>query len=61
MYQCFHCLNNSVIWSGDFTFEDMGYGWRGGLFTSAIVLIVERKSNTVFRLMPKKARRMNNV
>ena len=24
MYQCFHCLNNSVIWSGDFTFEDMG-------------------------------------
>ena len=25
MYQCFHCLNNSVIWSGDFTFEDMGY------------------------------------
>ena len=20
MYQCFHCLNNSVIWSGDFWF-----------------------------------------
>ena len=29
MYQCFHCLNNSVIWSGDFTFEDMGY--EGGV------------------------------
>lgn len=30
MYQCFHCLNNSVIWSGDFTFEDMGYDGEGG-------------------------------
>ncbi len=29
MYQCFHCLNNSVIWSGDFTFEDMGYEGEG--------------------------------
>ena len=29
MYQCFHCLNNSVIWSGDFTFEDMGYEGDG--------------------------------
>ena len=29
MYQCFHCLNNSVIWSSDFTFEDMGYEGEG--------------------------------
>ena len=29
MYQCFHCLNNSVIWSGDFTFEDMWYDGEG--------------------------------
>ena len=29
MYQCFYCLNNSVIWSGDFTFEDMGYDGEG--------------------------------
>ena len=50
MNQCFQGLNNSVIWSGDFTFEDMGYEGEG-LFTSAIVLIVERKSNTAFRLM----------
>ena len=21
-YQCFHCLSNSVIWRGDFSFED---------------------------------------
>ena len=51
MYQCFHCLNNSVIWSGDFTFEDMGYEGEGGSFTSAIVLIAGRKLNTAFRLM----------
>lgn len=25
MYQCFHCLNESVIWCGDFDSEDYGY------------------------------------
>lgn len=29
MYQRFHCLNNSVIWSGDFDFEDMGCEGEG--------------------------------
>ena len=22
MYECFHCLHNSVIWDADFDFED---------------------------------------
>lgn len=25
MYQCFHCLSDSVVWSADFSFEDYGY------------------------------------
>ena len=29
MYQCFHCLNESVIWSGDFDSEDYGYEENG--------------------------------
>ena len=29
MYQCFHCLCNSVIWDSDFTFEDFGYEGEG--------------------------------
>lgn len=29
MYQCFHCLSESVIWDSDFTFEDFGYGGQG--------------------------------
>ena len=24
MYQCFNCLNDSVIWDSDFSFEDYG-------------------------------------
>ena len=29
MCQCFHCLSNSVIWSNDLTFDDMGYEGKG--------------------------------
>ncbi len=29
MYQCFHCLSNSVVWDNDFTFEDFGYEGEG--------------------------------
>lgn len=25
MYECFHCLNRSVIWDADFDSEDYGY------------------------------------
>ena len=24
-YQCFHCLSNSVVWSCDYDFDDLGY------------------------------------
>ena len=24
MYQCFHCLSESVIWDADFDYEDYG-------------------------------------
>ena len=29
MYQCFHCLQNSVVWCGDFDAEDYGYEEAG--------------------------------
>lgn len=29
MYQCFHCLEDAVVWSADFTFEDLGYQGEG--------------------------------
>lgn len=29
MYQCFHCLCNSVVWDADFDFEDFGYEGEG--------------------------------
>ena len=29
LYQCFHCLHQSVIWDADFTFEDFGYDGDG--------------------------------
>lgn len=29
MYQCFHCLCNSVVWDADFDFEDFGYEGQG--------------------------------
>lgn len=29
MYECFHCLNRSVIWDSDFSFEDVGLEGEG--------------------------------
>lgn len=29
MYQCFHCLNNTVCWDCDYSFEDFGYEGEG--------------------------------
>lgn len=29
MYGCFHCLSRSVVWCGDFTFEDYGMEGEG--------------------------------
>ena len=29
MYECFHCLQKSVIWDADFTFEDYGLEGEG--------------------------------
>lgn len=29
MYQCFHCLNNSLIWQSDYSYEDYGYEGDG--------------------------------
>lgn len=29
MYECFHCLTESVIWQSDFSFEDYGLEGEG--------------------------------
>ena len=29
MYQCFHCLQNTVVWDSDFSFADCGYEGEG--------------------------------
>lgn len=29
MYECFHCGHRSVIWGGDFSFEDYGLEGEG--------------------------------
>lgn len=29
MYQCFHCLQNTVVWECDYNFEDFGYEGEG--------------------------------
>lgn len=29
MYQCFHCLNENVVWDSDFDFEDYGLDGTG--------------------------------
>lgn len=50
MYQCFHCLNNSVLGPETSLLRTWGM-MEKGLFTSAIVLIAGRKLNTAFRLM----------
>lgn len=28
---CFHCMHDTVVWDGDFDFEDMGYEGEGGV------------------------------
>ena len=29
MFQCFHCLHQSLIWDNDYSFEDFGYEGDG--------------------------------
>ena len=29
MYQCFHCLENTVVWDSDYDYEDFGYEGEG--------------------------------
>lgn len=29
MYQCFHCLNNTLCWDCDYDFADFGYDGEG--------------------------------
>ena len=29
MYQCFHCLQNKVVWDADFDFSDLGIEGAG--------------------------------
>ena len=29
MYQCFHCLHNSVVWDCDYNYEDYEYEGEG--------------------------------
>lgn len=29
MYECFHCLNKTVCWDCDYSFEDFGYDGEG--------------------------------
>ena len=29
MFECFHCLSQSVIWDCDYSFEDFGYEGEG--------------------------------
>ena len=31
MYQCFHCLTDSVIWDNDFSAEDYGIDDKDGI------------------------------
>ena len=33
MYQCFHCLQESVGWDADFSFEDYGIDGNGIIHT----------------------------
>ena len=28
-YECFHCLQHTVVWDNDFSFEDCGYEGDG--------------------------------
>ncbi len=29
MYECFHCMNRTVIWDNDFSFDDLNYDGDG--------------------------------
>ena len=29
MFECFHCLEKTVVWSCDYNFEDFGYEGEG--------------------------------
>lgn len=29
MFECFHCLHRSVVWSADYDYEDLGYEGEG--------------------------------
>lgn len=29
MFECFHCLQSTVVWDNDFSFEDFGYEGEG--------------------------------
>lgn len=29
MFQCFHCLQQSLVWDSDYDFEDFGYEGDG--------------------------------
>lgn len=29
MYECFHCLNKTVVWNCDYDFEDFDYDGEG--------------------------------
>ncbi len=29
MYQCFHCLENKVVWDNDYNYDDLGYDGDG--------------------------------
>ena len=29
MYQCFHCLHNTLVWQCDYDFSDFGYDGEG--------------------------------
>ena len=29
MFECFHCLQRTVVWECDYDFEDMGYEGEG--------------------------------
>lgn len=29
LFECFHCLQRSVVWDSDYNPGDMGYEWTG--------------------------------
>lgn len=47
MYECFHCLQKTVIWDSDFDLEDIGEEGEG--VVSLLSLHTLRCRNTVYR------------